>query len=240
MSYVPRLWCRAFDAAATLALVALVAIAGCGSAPRPSSLTPIVRALPAEAPDVKGALPEVTVTLGATTPGAAEARGHAWYVTAVRDPVRGNFTAAVERRSVNPLWFDAPNEDDQRAAIVVVLRDGRPADLLLSVEHGQFVCQSKQRANACALRVSVDGAPPASVWFAVPRHWARTHLHLLGGQDAARLLAAMPKARQLRVQPTFDQEGSPEIEFAVAGLDRAIDRLTKHSVAAPRKLVAAN
>ena len=240
MRPVPRSFSRALAAPAALALLALGVTAGCGPSSRPPAAIPIVRSPSLEAPDVEGALPEVTVTLGATTRDAAEARGHAWYVTAVRDPVRGNFTAAVERRSVNPLWFDSPNEDDQRAAIVVVLRDGRPSDLLLSVEHGQFVCQSKQRANACPLRVSIDGMLPASVWFAVPRHWAPTHLHLLGGQDAARLLAAIPKARQLRIQPTFDQEGSPEIEFAVAGLDRAIDRVTKRAVAASRKLVAAN
>jgi hypothetical protein len=40
------------------------------------------------------------------------------------------------------------------------------------------------------------------------------------------------RGKRLRVQPTFEQERSPEIEFALAGLSPAIARIVKRAVAA--------
>lgn len=220
---------------ALAALGTLIGASGCGPSPPDAAMA---QQLP-EPPAPTGALPDVTVTLGSVTRGSAESTGRAWYVTAVRDPVRGSYTAAIERRSANPLWFDAPNDGEQRAAIALVLRNGRPADLLLSVERGRFVCRSQEHDNACALRVSVDDTALRPVWFAVPRHSPPTYLHLRGGGDSSRLLAALAKAKQLRIQATFEEEGSPEIEFGLAGLHQAIGKVIKRSVAATPKLAAA-
>jgi hypothetical protein len=215
-------------------LVAALVSSGCeSSAPAPAAKVPTPVA---DVPSPSGSLPDVAVTLAPATRASAELTGHAWYVTAVKDPARGNYTAAVERRSLGALSFDAPYEGEQRASLVLVLRDGRAADLMLSIERGKFVCEGPNHDNVCALHVSIDDTALRPVRFAVPRHSPPTQLHLVGGDDARQLLAAIAKAKQLRIQPIFEQEGSPEIEFALAGLNRAIAKVMKRSVAATPKL----
>ena len=213
---------------AVLATLALVG--GCGSAsPEPA---PTIAAAPADLPVPAGSLPDVSVTPEPTTRESAELTGRAWYVTTVRDPGTRSYTAAVERRSLEEISFDTPYDGGQRPSMTVVLRDGRPADLVLSIERGRFVCVGQDRDTACAVRVSIDDGPPQRIRFSAPRHLPATHLHLAGGEDARRLLAALMRSKRLRVQPTFQQERSPEIEFGLAGLSPAIARIVKRAVAA--------
>jgi hypothetical protein len=218
-------------------LGALLVSGGCDSTPPPT-----VSAARAKAsdPPPSDSLPDVTVTLKPTTRVNAEQTGYAWYLTSVRDPVRGNYTAAVERRSLTRLWFDVADEGEQRASIALVLRDGRPANLILSIERGSFVCTDAGRDNVCALRVSTDDSAARLVRFAAPRSRPATNLHLVGGDDARRLLAAIAKSKRLRIQPIFEDEGSPEIEFALSGLDPVIAKLVKRSVAAMPKTALAS
>ena len=112
-----------------------------------------------------------------------------------------------------------------------MLHDGQPADLVISIERGRFVCAGQGKDTACSLRVSIDDAAPRPVRFAVPRHFPPTELHLAGGPDARRLLAVLMRAKRMRIQPIFQQDRSPEIEFALTGLSPAIARISKHSVA---------
>jgi len=158
----------------------------------------------------------------------------------VKDPIRGSYTAAVESHSLSHLSSDAPYNGEQRASIALVLQNGRPTDLVLSIERGQFVCAGHDHDKACPLPVTVDDAAPRSVRFAIPRQWPATHLHLAGGDDARRLLAAIATARHLRIQPTLQQEGAPELEFTLTGLNPAIAKLMRHSVAATPKPVTVN
>jgi hypothetical protein len=216
----------------------LAASGGCGSsAPGP---VPKAQTTPADLPTPSGSLPEVAVTAEPTTRASAELTGRAWYVTAMKDPVGGSYTAAVERRSLARLPFAAPSDGEQRASIALVLRNGRPADLVLSIGRGQFACAGHDRDGGCPLHVSFDDAAPRSVRFSVPRHWPATHLHLVDGDDARRLLAAIGKAKHLRIQPTFQPGGAAEVEFALSGLSPAIARVMRHSVAATPKPRSAN
>lgn len=217
-------------------LGAIAAAGGCDSS---APATPAVpRAILQDVPPPAGALPEVTVTLKPSTRAGAETTGYAWYITSVKDPARGSYTAAVERRSLTRLWFDVADDGAQRASIALLLRDGRPTDLILSTEHGQFTCSSPDKASVCALRVSIDGAVARPVRFAATHSGPATSLHLVGGDDARRLLAGIGKAKRLRIQASFEDEGSPEIEFALNGLNPAIARLMKRSVAAMPKPAA--
>jgi hypothetical protein len=237
MSSASSRWSSATQIVAGLSVLgALLVSAGCDSTP-PSP----VLAARAKTPDPppSSSLPEVTVTLKPTTRASAEQTGYAWYLTSVRDPVRGNYTAAVERRSLTRLWFDVADEGEQRASIALVLRDGRPTNLILSIERGSFVCTDAGRDNVCALRVSTDDSAARLVRFAAPRGRPATNLHLVGGDDARRLLGAIAKAKRLRIQPIFEEEGSPEIEFALSGLDPVIAKLVKRSVAAMPKATLA-
>ena len=201
-------------------------------APAPAARSvPQVKSNAAELPAHIGVLPDVSVSAEPTTRQEAELTGRAWYVTALKDPVRGNYAAAVERRSLDSLSFDAPYDGEQRASIAVLLQDGRPADLFVSVDRGQFVCTGADRDRTCSLRVSIDGAPARLVRFSMRRHSESTSVHLVGGDDGRRLLASLTKAKRLRIHPVFQQGRSPEIDFALTGLAPAISRIMKHSVA---------
>jgi len=210
-------------------LAALLIAGGCETAAHDPA--PLVAAPAEETPTVAGTLPDVAVTPEPTTRESAELTGRAWYVTTVKDPTTRSYTAAIERRSLDQLSFDTPYDGDQRASITLVLHDGQPADLVISIERGRFVCAGQGKDTACALRVSIDDAAPRPVRFAVPRHFPPTELHLAGGPDARRLLAVLMRAKRMRIQPIFQQDRSPEIEFALTGLSPAIARISKHSVA---------
>lgn len=212
------------------ALATLAILGGCESAVQEAA--PVVATPPPETPVVAGTLPDIDVTPEPETRENAELTGRAWYVTTVKDPTTRSYTAAIERRSLEQLSFDTPYDGDQRASITLVLHDGQPADLVISIERGRFVCAGQGRDTACALRVSIDDAAPRPVRFAVPRHFPPTALHLAGGPDARRLLAVLTRAKRLRIQPIFQQDRSPEIEFALSGLSPALARISKHSVAA--------
>jgi hypothetical protein len=219
-------------------LGALVASSGCDSS-APTTV-PDAQANLRYMPTPAGSLPGVTVTPKPTARVSAKLIRYSWHITSVKDPVRGSYTAAVERRNVTRLWFDDLEEGKQRASIVLLLRDGRPTDLILSVEHGRFVCTGQGPDNACTLRVSIDDAAARPIRFSASRHRSAPLLHLVGGDDARWLLAAIAKGKRLRIQQSFRQEGYPDIEFALTGLDPAIAKLTKRSVATMPTAVTAN
>jgi hypothetical protein len=231
MIRLPRLLAGVGRAVAGLAAAGtLAAAAGCQSAtPDPTLPVQTVRG---ELPVPAGELPDVAVSPEPTTREDAERTGRAWYVTALKDPVSGSYAAAVERRSLEQLPLDVPADEQQRASLAVFVRDGQPADLVLSIEHGRFVCTGKGADKTCAVRVSLDDGAPRLVRFSAPRRFSESRLHLAGGDDARRLLAGLAKAKHLRIQPTFERERSPEIDFALTGLSPAIARVTKRSVAA--------
>jgi hypothetical protein len=239
MNGAPIRWSRVTSVLAEFTVLgAFVASSGCDSSAPTTALDAqaILRYLPTPA----GSLPGVTVTPRPTTRVSAKLIGYSWHITSVKDPVRGSYTAAVERRSLTRLWFDDPDEGKQRASIALLLRDGRPTDLILSVEHGRFVCAGHSHDNACTLRVSVDDAAARPVRFSASRHRPATPLHLLGGDDARWLLAAISKGKRLRIEQSFREEGNPDIEFALTGLDPAIAKLMKRSVGAMPTAVIAN
>jgi hypothetical protein len=231
MNSISMRWNGLARLVAGLGVLGAVAAAGACDTSTPAPL-PATHATVQDVPPPTGTLPAVTVTLKPSTRAGAETTGYAWYITSIRDPARGSYTAAVERRSLTRLWFDIADDGAQRASIALILRDGHPVDMVLSTEHGSFSCSSATKANGCALRVSIDSAAARPVWFVAARRAPATSLHLAGGDDARRLLAAMSKARRLRIQASFEDEGSPEIEFALNGLNPAIARLMKRSVAA--------
>ena len=242
---------RMKGAAAALApLVIAIASTGCqSSAPEPvskgqlhpSTVAAINDYLPAVAVSVKRDVqtaPDVSITDEQSVRTSADPAAQRWYVTTVKDPVRGIYTAAVERQSLSHLTLDGRSGEKPRALLALVLFDGRPSNIVLSLESGQFECAGHGRDNVCPLPVSVDGAPPSAVRFAAPRHGATTHLHLAGGADARRLLAAIGRAKHLLIQPTFKNEKSTDLEFALTGLAPAIATVVKHSVAANRQPAA--
>jgi hypothetical protein len=238
-------------AAALALLIVAVGSAGCESSdPDP---TPKVQAQAQleNSPPIGESLAEVSVSVGRNSPSSIDVRDSdgrivrtgmtppppAWYVTTVRDPVRGIYTAAVERQSLNRLAFET-SEDEPHALLALILLDGHPSDLVLSLEGGQFDCAGHGRDNTCAVRVSIDGAPAAPVRFTVPQHSLGSRLHLAGGADARRLLATLGKAKRLVIQPAFKNEQPADIEFALTGLTPAIAKLVRRSVAATQKLAA--
>jgi len=219
-------------------LGALAASSGCdSSAP---TTTPDAQANLQHMPTPAGSLPGVTVSPRPTARVSTKLISDSWHITSVKDPVRGSYTAAVERRNLTRLRFDDPQEGQQRASIALLLRDSRPTDLMLSVEHGPFACAGHGSANPCTLRVSIDDAAARTVRFSSSRHRTAMPLHLAGGDDARWLLAAIAKGKRLRIQQSFREEGYPDIEFALTGLDPAIAKLMKRSAAAMPSAVTAN
>ena len=238
--------------AATAFAVLIVAIgsAGCQSSdPEP---TPKAQVQLENSPPIGDSLPEVSVSAGRNSPSSVDVRDAdgrivrtgmmppppAWYVTTVRDPVRGIYTAAIERQSLNRLAFETSSEDEPHALLALIILDGHPSDMVLSLEGGQFDCAGHARDNTCAVRASIDGSPAAPVRFTLPQHSLGARLHLAGGADGRRLLATLSKGKRLVLQPAFKNEQPADIEFALTGLTPAIAKLVKHSVAGTQKLAA--
>jgi hypothetical protein len=238
-------------AAADLALLALIVTTTSCQSPA-SGPIPMAQLPPSTSASVGDSLPEVTIStsrnpqrvpdlVAAENRGRAEGdvpRTPAWYVTTVRDPIRGVYTAAIERQSDSRFQIDALSTDEPRAALALVIIGSRPRDLVLSLDGGEFVCAG--RDQVCPLLVSIDDSPPVAVRFAVPRHTSATRLHLAGGADARRLLADIGKAKRLTITPTFKNEKTADIKFALTGVRAAIAKIVKRPAPADRMAAEAS
>ena len=132
----------------------------------------------------------------------------AWSYAVRRDPMgRAVSTAVIE--SSNTFEFDFPYQGTQHATLMV--RNDSGLDVLLSIEQGQFMC-----ALGCSVLVRFDDGD-AVRWRADGTADHSTTTIFL--RRPSSFVKALSKARVVRIEATFFQEGSQVLEFPVARFD---------------------
>lgn len=116
-------------------------------------------------------------------------------------------TASVQ--SSNRFEFDFPYQGAQHATLTTARRSqGDRLDVIVRIERGQFMCSLD-----CAVTVRFDDGKPQR-WGAVGPADHSTEVIFLGSES--RFLSQLKRARVVRIQASFFQEGSHVLTFPVA------------------------
>lgn len=113
--------------------------------------------------------------------------------------------------STNTLSFDFPYQGSQHGTLTVRKSAHWGTNVVLHVEKGQFLCG----IDECILDVRFDSGPIRQVSAGGPADHSTTVLFL---HNESTLISQMRKAKIVRIEATFYQEGSKTLEFNVEGL----------------------
>jgi hypothetical protein len=118
-------------------------------------------------------------------------------------------TARME--SVNRITFGFPYEGIQRARLTLRQHPAYGKDVMLSIDRGQFLCQ----IGGCQVLVRFDEAKPQPHSAVAPEDHRTTMLFIQGYET---IVTKIARAKTLRIEAQFYQEGPRVFEFQVAGL----------------------
>lgn len=140
-----------------------------------------------------------------------EAEGTVWaYETEDEDMGRGKVRYA-RVRSLNEIEFDFPYAEPQRAILMLRRHPKHGNDVILSIERGQFLAG----LDGTDVAVKFDNESPRQFHAVEPADHSTTHLFIRGFD---RFLAKAKKAKRLKIEAEFYQEGNRVFEFDVSGL----------------------
>jgi hypothetical protein len=131
-----------------------------------------------------------------------------WIYSLRSDPMGGAVaTARVE--SANTFDFDFPYQGEQHATLT--LRSDKGLNVMVSIDRGQFVCPM-----GCSVLVRFDDET-AQRWRATGPSDFDTEVIFL--RNESKFLKQLKKARVVRIEAEFYQEGTRIMEFPVARFD---------------------
>ncbi|WP_157596112.1 hypothetical protein [Plesiocystis pacifica] len=131
-----------------------------------------------------------------------------WLYDMRADPMGGTVSLAAVQSS-NMFDFDFPYQGTQQATLMVRHESG--TDIILSIERGQFTC-----ALGCSVMVRFDDGKTER-WRAVGPSDHSTESIFLRRESS--FMKKLKKARTLRIEAEFFQEGTRVLEFPVARFD---------------------
>jgi hypothetical protein len=111
--------------------------------------------------------------------------------------------------SSNTLNSAFPYQGEQHGVLAVRRRSGA-LNVILSIKQGQFVCGF----NNCDINVRFDSGPVKRFSASEPSDHSTTAL-FISGESA--FVAALRKAKVVRIEALFYQEGLKVLEFNVEG-----------------------
>ncbi|WP_228939228.1 zinc ribbon domain-containing protein [Paraburkholderia saeva] len=116
--------------------------------------------------------------------------------------------------STNDLTFNFPYNRAQHARLLLRKHVRFGNDVILSVERGQFLCH----INSCSVTIRFDDGAGVKYSATEPESNSSTALFI---QPYNKFYAAMLKAKRVRIEATFFQEGNRTMDFDVSGFDAA-------------------
>ena len=126
------------------------------------------------------------------------------------DDKMGRKKSFAQVTSNNTLSFDFPYRGPQNGTLTIRRSGQWGTEATVSIERGQFLC----RFDGCSVNVQYDGGP---VWeYAVtgPADHSTTTLFI---NEAPEFVSCVRKARVVRIEATFFQQGTQIMEFNVEG-----------------------
>lgn len=115
-------------------------------------------------------------------------------------------------KSTNTVDFHFPYGGDQRAQLAVRATATEIKDVRVSIERGQFACS----ISDCSVRVRFDNGAIRRYGVSDSNDHSTTVKFI---DDYRGFLTALRKAKTVRIEATFYQEGDRAFEFNTAGFD---------------------
>lgn len=161
---------------------------------------------------ITGAAPASADPIVATpTPSPTPAPSN-WSYSTDEDKVRGTTKYFARTTSTNSIHQDPPY-DDETTMRMTVRYSGKDGDeVMLSVSSGQLMCPSY---GGCEGTVRFDKGPARTIRFTGTADDSSDTIFV---ENAGSFLASLRRARHVVIEKTMYQAGSPQFEFAVAGL----------------------
>jgi hypothetical protein len=150
------------------------------------------------------------VPAGSTPQTKPEPRSQWGYST--DDDTMGRKRSFAHVMSNNSLSFDFPYEGSQHGTLVIRKSPQWGTNVMVCIERGQFLCGIDQ----CIVNVRFDGGPIQRFSASEPSDHSTTTLFL---RNEGRFVSQLRRAKVVRIEATFYQEGSQALEFNVEGFD---------------------
>ena len=132
-----------------------------------------------------------------------------WQYTSTRDSMTDQTTYRAATKSLNAFNFKFPYRGEQHATLTLRTHPRYGKDIILTIERGQFLCS----ISGCNVLVRFDDSKPVRYSASEPSDHSTTTLFI---NDYSRFAGKMLKAKRLRIQAEFYQEGSRTFEFDVS------------------------
>lgn len=143
---------------------------------------------------------------------ADQLRPTRWHQNATDDAMTGKPIVWATVESLNTIEFDFPYQGPQRATLALRDHPKHGKDAYISMERGQFLC----RTDNCGLTIKFDDGKP---------QWYRASETDNGSSETlfiteyARFLAALRKAKTVKIEAQFYDQPSKVFEFENTGLN---------------------
>jgi len=128
-----------------------------------------------------------------------------WHYKEDKDAMTGGTTKMAFIQSSNEVEFNFPYQGKQRMSLL--LRKKKSTDAVISIVKGQFMCHVTED---CYVNIRFDDGKPAKYQVGLPADHSTTVLFI---QNTSRLITNLLKAKRVRIESTFYQEGNVVFEF---------------------------
>lgn len=150
----------------------------------------------------------------ATTPPTEQKPQTPWKYMADQDSMGKGTIRFARNESSNTLDFKFPYAGEQHATLSLRKHPRQGNDVLLTIERGQFVCL----IDRCNVLVRFDDGDSIRFNAVGPSDHSTTALFLT---PFDKFYTRMLKAKRVRIEADFYQEGSNTMDFDVGGFDTA-------------------
>lgn len=135
-----------------------------------------------------------------------------WHYSFDEDQMNGKKTFWANIESANKINFDFPYAGEQRGRLTLRTHPRYGKDVILSISKGQFLCSY----DGCSVLVRFDEGQPVRFSASEPADNDTTTLFIRGYSN---FMAHMMKAKRVRIEAVFYQEGNQVFDFNVGGFD---------------------
>lgn len=134
-----------------------------------------------------------------------------WRYDESKDPMTSSITKAAMIESTNEVEFKFPYSGKQRMALI--LRKKGSIDGMISVDRGQFMCHVTED---CYVKFRFDEGKAENFQVGLSSDHSTTVLFI---RNPGRLISKLKKAKTVRIESTFYQEGNVVFEFNTQGFE---------------------
>ena len=135
-----------------------------------------------------------------------------WTYGEQRDEMSGKSERHAYVPSFNSLSLSFPYAGTNMGQLLVRKHPRYGLGVIFSIDKGQIICRSY--GDGCFVKVKYDDGPVHHFSASPPDDGSSTHIFL---NDPARFIAGARKAKEIRVQATYYQGGSPALLFKTPG-----------------------